>query len=124
MTSPRAGPKAKSQTGSKRQLRNAGVKISDTFVEQATSLVQPAGLRRSDRLKRKVESSQYHAEADITVSQPNKRACTAVLTVGMDEEQPRAAFPADAAMQGRSLLQSCRQMPHPAWGAAMQGTRL
>ena len=95
---PKGKPKAKPQPGSRRQLRNAGVKISHTSVEQATSLLQPAGLRRSDRLKRKVESSQDHAEADITVSQPNKRARTAVMTVGMDEEQPRVAFPADAAL--------------------------
>jgi len=95
---PKGKPKAKPQPGSRRQLRNAGVKISHTSVEQATSLLQPAGLRRSDRLKRKGESSQDHAEADITVSQPNKRARTAVMTVGMDEEQPRVAFPADAAL--------------------------
>jgi hypothetical protein len=95
---PKGKPKAKPQTGSRRQLRNAGVKTSHTSVEQATSLLQPAGLQRSDGLKRKVESLQDHAEADITVSQPNKRARTAEITVGMDEEQTGAAFPADAAL--------------------------
>lgn len=95
---PKGKPKAKTQPGSKHQLRNAGAKISHTSVEQATSLLQLAGLRRSDRLKRKVESSQDHAEADVKVSQPNKRARTTVTTVGMDEEQLGAAFSADAAL--------------------------
>ena len=95
---PKGKTKATTQTGSRRQLHTAGVKTSHTSLEQATSLLLPTGLRRSDRLKRKVESSQDHAEADVTVSQPNKKARTAVGTVGMDEEQPGAVFQADAAL--------------------------
>ena len=87
--------KQKHQTGSRRQLH---VKTKAVTHPQPTSLLQPV-LRRSDRLKRKIEGME-DAEADVSGGhgQPNKRARTAVNAVGMDEAQPGAVFSADAAL--------------------------
>ena len=91
---PKGKSRQKPQTGSRRQLH---IKTKATNPSQPTSLLQPEGLRRSERLKRKVDGME-DAETDVAGGQPSKRACTAVTAVGMDEEQPGAAFSADAAL--------------------------
>ena len=91
---PKGKSKPKLQTGSKRQLQ---VKTKASTLPPTTSLLQPEGLRRSARLKRKAEGME-DAETDVTSGQPNKRACMVVNAVGMDEEQPEAVYSADAAL--------------------------
>ena len=87
--------KQQHQTGSRRQLH---VKTKAVTPPQPTSLLQPIVLRRSERLKRKVEGME-DAETDVGGGQPNKRARTAVTAVGMDEEQPGAVLSAGAALK-------------------------
>jgi len=95
---PKGKSKQKNQTGSRRQLHNGHVKTKAITLSQPKSLLQPEGLRRSERLKRKAEGMEDDAETDIASGQPNKRACMAVTAVRMDEEQPGAVFSADAAL--------------------------
>jgi len=62
---PKGKSKQKHQTGSRQQLHNGHVKTKETAQNQPTSLLLPAGLRRSNRLKRKAESTKDDAETDI-----------------------------------------------------------
>ncbi len=91
---PKGNSKSKLQTGSKRQLQ---VKTKASTLPPPTSLLQPEGLRRSARLKRKAEGME-DAETDVIAGQPNKRAHMAVNATSIDEEQPEAVLSADAAL--------------------------
>ena len=94
---PKGNSKQQHQTSSRRQLH---VKTKAVTPAQPTSLLQPVVLRRSERLKRKVEGME-NAETDVGGGQPNKRARTAVNAVGMDEEQPGAVLSAAAALNSK-----------------------
>lgn len=50
---PKGKSKVNSQTGSRRHLHNGHVNTKAIALNQATSLLRPASLRRSNRLKRK-----------------------------------------------------------------------
>ena len=91
---PQGKSKPKPRTGSRRQLQ---VKTKASTRSQFTGLLQPEGLQRSERLKRKAEGME-DAETEDAGDQPNKRARTAVKATSMDEEQPGAAFSAAAAL--------------------------
>ena len=91
---PKGKSKPKLHTGSKHQLQ---VKTKASTLPPSTSLLQPEGLRRSARLKRKAEGME-DAETDVINGQPNKRVHMTVTAVGMDEEQPEAVYSADAAL--------------------------
>ncbi len=94
---PKGKSKSKLHTGSRRQLP---VKTKASTLPPTTSLLQPEGLRRSARLKRKAEGIE-DAETDVIGGQPNKRAHMTVTAVGMDEEQPEAVYSADAALDSQ-----------------------
>lgn len=91
---PQGKSKPKLHTGSKHQLQ---VKTKASIFPPPTSLLQPEGLRRSARLKRKAEGMAV-AETEGAAGQPNKRAHMIVTAVGMDEEQPEAVHSANAAL--------------------------
>jgi len=48
------------------------MKTSDTAPDQATSLLLPAGLQHSDRLKRKAESTRMMQRLTSLVASPTK----------------------------------------------------